>query len=179
MVRASIPLALASCFSLGACGASRSSPPQEPGTGTASHSSPAPAAPPPVAARASEPTAPRPPETSEPRAASPGPAACAEVHIGLDLRALPRGTSPSGIDMFVLGQASDLAGKAPSGAPPEIRTMPGAGLFDAVFRGAAPVDEVERCAQTVAAYLATAPLLPILMEPAAQVITACRPCSPP
>lgn len=115
-------------------------------------------------------------DVAEPPIAASEGTACAEVRVGLDLRALPAGTGTGGIDLFVRGQASDLVGRAPAGLRPEIRTMPGAGVFDAVFRGATEGDAVSRCEQAVAAYLATSPRLPITMEPAASVIAACRAC---
>ncbi|MBI2893409.1 MAG: hypothetical protein HYY06_07640 [Deltaproteobacteria bacterium] len=123
--------------------------------------------------------APPPLEVPQQSTASPEDAACAEVQIGLDLRALPTGTSDSGMRMFVLGEADDLSSNAPAGPRPTIRVTPGTTVFAAAFGGTDDADAVSRCERTVTAYLPTAPRLPILMAPAARVITACRPCPGP
>jgi hypothetical protein len=101
---------------------------------------------------------------------------CARTSIGLDLRALPTGTSSSGIEMFGRGEASDFVGLAPASAAPQIFMTPGTASFVAVFEAASDVDAKAQCEQTVAAYLPTGPRLPILMTPAAHVTEACGTC---
>jgi hypothetical protein len=103
-------------------------------------------------------------------------AACANVSIGLDLRALPTNSSTGGIDMFVGAQADDFVDAAGPGARPEIRSQSGLGGFDATFRGATPAAVMARCQSTVRAYLASAPRLPIIMAPAATITQQCRLC---
>jgi hypothetical protein len=93
-----------------------------------------------------------------------------EAEIGLDLRALPTGTSP---DQFVLGQGQDIRDLAPSGVDIEIRHVPGAGVLYAVFRSPAN-DARAACAQVIGAYLAHAPKLPVVMTSAAQLVTPCH-----
>lgn len=100
---------------------------------------------------------------------------CVVVHLGFDLRALPTNTSPSGVDMFVLHQADELR-RATPGAPPRFGHFPGTGVLYAFFDGGRGPAEVARCERALAAYLPTAPRLPIQMEPAVQVTEPCRPC---
>lgn len=103
---------------------------------------------------------------------------CAVAHLGLDLRALPTRTSPSGVDMFVLGQADHLRELA--GAPPlRVGHIPGTGVLYAYFDAATPAAALSRCERSVAQYLAAAPRLPVTMEPGAQLIDTCRACDPP
>lgn len=125
-----------------------------------------------------EPTpTPQPTPTLEP-APPPDPSAsreCVEVHLGLDLRALPTNTSPSGVDMFVLHQADELR-RATPGVPPRIGHVPGTGVLYAFFDGGRGPAEVARCERALAAYLPAAPRLPVHMEPAVSVTEPCRPC---
>ena len=100
---------------------------------------------------------------------------CVVVHLGLDLRALPTNSSPSGVDMFVLHEADELR-RATPGAPPRIEHVPGAGVLYAFFDEGRGPAEVARCERALAAYMPTAPRLPILMEPAVHVTEPCQPC---
>ena len=127
---------------------------------------PAPAAPTPR-----QPSPEPPPQPVQP----PLPPFCAEVDIGLDLRALPTHAGQNGIDMFVRGEAQDLRDVTP-GDPPRIVTASGAGSLQARFDATSANAALTRCEQAVAAYLKTAPKLPILMTPAAHVTTPCRRC---
>lgn len=116
-----------------------------------------------------------PPE--EDRPASQASLACAEVHLGLDLRALPTNTTPEGIDMWVRGQAWDLQ-EAASGEPaPRTYVMQGAGSVHGQFDAPTESGALARCEQALAAYLPTAPNLPLIGSgSAAHVIVPCRPC---
>ena len=102
--------------------------------------------------------------------------ACAEVDIGLDLRALPTNTAPGGIDLFVRGEAWDFQSAAPQDSEPRVHLMEGVGALHAFFDGATEVEAIARCEATVAAYLPTAPNLPMGHGSAASVITPCHPC---
>lgn len=81
--------------------------------------------------------------------------------------------------MFVRGEAQDLRDVTPGDPPPRIYTTPGAGLLQARFDAATASAALTRCEQAVDAYLKTAPTLPILMTPAADVTVPCRPCPGP
>lgn len=109
--------------------------------------------------------------------ASPAPP-CAEVQIGLDLRALPTRTSSRGIDLFVAAQTGEFEDKAPPGTPLRFLHWPGLGLFQASFDDPDPKAALARCEATVTRYLASAPRLPVIHQPAARVASPCKPCSP-
>jgi hypothetical protein len=103
--------------------------------------------------------------------------ACALVSIAFDHRALPTTTSPEGFDNWVVGNADDIRRAAPPGAPPRMYTQPGGGRVDALFDGATAEDVLSRCQATVAAYLPTAPALPLIgYGSAAHVVVPCSPC---
>lgn len=103
--------------------------------------------------------------------------ACAFVSIGFDRRALPTNTSPEGFDLWVAGEADDLRRAAPEGASPRMYTEPGAGHVNALFDGATDEEVLARCERTVAAYLPTAPNLPLIgFGSAAHVTIPCRRC---
>jgi hypothetical protein len=125
---------------------------------------------------ASEPAAEPAAEPVAEPAAEPAPAACARVHLGLDLRAIGSDRSQSGIDMFVLSQAQELLDRAPPGPEPIVRHLPGTGILDVDFGAPSEPEALERCERALAAYLPEAARLPILMEPAVQVIEPCAPC---
>jgi hypothetical protein len=95
-----------------------------------------------------------------------------EVELGLDLRALPQPASAEMIDTFVLGQGDKLRERAQAGVGVEIRHLPGAGVLYARFRGP---DASRVCAEVIAGYLAGAPRLPVIDEPAVHVTTPCHP----
>jgi hypothetical protein len=101
--------------------------------------------------------------------------ACAEVGLGIDLRALPTDTSIAGIDSFVLGEGQDLRDAAPAGAPLRVYPISGWGTLRAQFDGATPAEALARCERTVAAYLPGAPRLPDASA-AVSVTSACRAC---
>lgn len=130
-------------------------------------------APPPASPR------PEPPPPSQPPPATPATsplAACAEADIGLDLRALPTDAGVDGIDLFVRGEAQDLRDVTPGQPPPRIFVTSGVGSLHALFDADSAAAAMTRCERAVAAYLATAPRLPVLMTPAADLTAACRPC---
>jgi hypothetical protein len=106
-----------------------------------------------------------------PSARNPPRAVVVEVELGLDLRALPVSPSEDMIDRYVLGQGDRLRERAPAGVDVEIRHIPGAGVLYARFRGS---DPRSACALTIADYLADAPRLPIIDEPAVHVTTPCH-----
>jgi hypothetical protein len=112
-----------------------------------------------------------PPEPAQPAL----PPFCAEVDIGLDLRALPTHAGPDGVDMFVRGEAQDLR-DVTAEDPPRIFTTRGVGTMRARFDATSASAAQSRCERAVAAYLKTAPRLPVLMTPAAHVTTSCRSC---
>jgi hypothetical protein len=109
-------------------------------------------------------------------ASSPPP--CAEAEVGLDVRALPTSTSSAGIDRFVAAQVSQFEGHAPPGPPIRFVYWPGTGLFQATFDAPNPTVALARCRATVTRYLASAPRLPVVRQPAAHVVSACKPCGP-
>lgn len=109
------------------------------------------------------------------RPASPHP--LVEAELGLDLRALPTGSTPDEIDMYVLGQGDDLRGMAPAGVDVEIRHMPGAGVLFARFRAPDLATARAACEHTLEAYLAQAPRLPVIHEPGVQLTTPCHAAS--
>lgn len=114
----------------------------------------------------------------ESSASSSRPAApCAEVSIGLDLRVLPSDPSPSSIEHYVSAQADRLVGHAQAGEQPRVEAARDHGAMRAWFDGSTDVDAIARCERTVDAYLASAPRLPVLMEPAADVTSPCRACA--
>ena len=100
-----------------------------------------------------------------------------EAALGLDLRALPTGSTPDEIDMYVLGQGDDLRRMAPAGVAVEIRHMPGAGVLDARFRAPDLATARTACEHTIEAYLAQAPRLPVIHEPGVQLTTPCHEAS--
>jgi len=103
--------------------------------------------------------------------------ACAFVSIGFDRRALPTSISPEGFDNWVRGNADDLRKAAPAGASPRMYTEPGGGSVHALFDGATEDQVLARCEKTLAAYLPTAPNLPLIGSGSAtHVIIPCRRC---
>jgi hypothetical protein len=155
-----IPLRRAACIAalMSACSAP---PPPIP-------AEPAPAEPTP---REPTPVPEPPPEPAQPAL----PPFCAEVDIGLDLRALPTHAGLDGVDMFVRGEAQDLR-DVTAGDPPRIFTVSGVGSMKARFDATSANAAQSRCERAVAAYMQTAPTLPVLMTPAAHVTTPCRGC---
>jgi hypothetical protein len=121
----------------------------------------------------SSPAVPEPPAAPA-EAALPGGGGAAAATIGLDLRALPTNAGAQGTDMFVLGQGDRIRRLAPAGVEVEIRHVPGSGVLIPVFRAATAAEAEAVCAQVVAAYLEHAPRLPVIMEPAAQLVEACH-----
>ncbi len=131
--------------------------------------SPAPEAEPP----APEAEPPAPAMSAEVRGTSP---ACVFASISLDSRALPTSTTPDGFDFWVRGEADDLRRAAPPGVAPRMYTGPG-GHVDALFDGATMAGALAACEQTVTAYMASAPNLPLIgLGSAAHVTTPCRSC---
>ncbi|MBI5501740.1 MAG: hypothetical protein HY907_15960 [Deltaproteobacteria bacterium] len=118
------------------------------------------------------------PSTDASVAAQASPAGCVAARVGLDLRALPVGTSTSGIDMFVAGQIDDIRRLVPAGVSAEFFVTSGVSSFDAVFRAGTPEDAAAACRRTLDAWLPTAPRLPVIMEPAATA-GPCEPCASP
>lgn len=112
-----------------------------------------------------------------PPAASANPR-CAEVQIGLDLRALPTNRSNKGVDLFVAAQTSQFEAKAPPGPALRFMHWPGLGLFQASLDGPNWKAALARCEAAVTRYLASGPRLPVIRQPAARVISPCSPCSP-
>jgi hypothetical protein len=166
-----------------ACGATPPRLDAPPPASTAPPSSatppPAPLTTPPATPPAEPPPAepPPPPPPVEPTPAAPATAThCAEADIGLDLRALPTDAGLDGIDMFVGGEAQDLRDVTPGQPPPRIFVTAGVGSLHALFDADTAAAAMTRCERAVAAYLATAPRLPVLMTSAADLTTACRRC---
>jgi hypothetical protein len=103
---------------------------------------------------------------------------CAEVAIGLDLRALPRDHSPGAMAHYVGAEAQRFAAQAPPGAQARVERARDHSAFHAWFDADTTATAIARCEETVEAYLAVAPRLPIIMESAARVLTPCRACGP-
>ena len=97
-----------------------------------------------------------------------------EAELGLDLRALPTHATPDAIDAYVLGQGDDVRALAPAGVEIEIRHVPGWGVLVARFRAPELGAARAGCEQTVAAYLAHAPRLPVIHAPGAQLTAPCH-----
>lgn len=136
------------------------------GCGAPARRAPAPRAPAPPA----RPVAPRP----APDAPPPSPHRFVEAELGLDLRALPTGSTPDMIDTYVLAQGDDLRALAPAGVDVEIRHVPGWGVLVTRFRAPELAAAHTACERTVAAYLAHAPQLPVIHAPGAQLTTPCH-----
>ena len=100
----------------------------------------------------------------------------AVAELGLDLRALPTNSSTEAINLFVRGEADDLRRLAPPSSQPEIRWTPGIGWLSVAFSAATAAEAQALCTRVLEAYLAQAPRLPVIFEPAATLI---RPCGPP
>jgi len=166
----------AACIVLLAACSATPPPSTAPATPPAPVLAPEPATPPPANPTTPEPApaTPEPPPTEPPE--PPLPPFCAQVDLGLDLRALPTSTDPDGVDMFVIGEAQDLRDVTFGEPPPRIFNTPGAGILLAKFDATTARSALTRCKQAVAEYMKTAPRLPILMTPAARVTTPCRPC---
>lgn len=96
---------------------------------------------------------------------------CAEVHVGLDRRAIPTTAS---YDAFVGREAGTLATLAPES---RVYRFPGTGVVIAFYQAATGHAAMARCEQTIASYLARAPNLPLIgMGSAASVTEPCAPC---
>jgi hypothetical protein len=160
---------------IGACGPGATSERAEaPAPSSKSpHEAVAPAPRPTVTPRQDAPAAPPPQGQTAP--APP----CAEVAIGLDLRALPHSPSDDSIRLYVLGQIDDLRRSAPAGSVQDVRYQPGVGSMHALFMGATEAEALARCSEAVDGYLPTAPRLPRSMQPAARVLIPCRRCDAP
>jgi hypothetical protein len=112
--------------------------------------------------------------SAEMRGAAP---ACAFVSLSFDHRALPTSTSPEGFANWVAGEADDLRRAAPEGASPRMYIEASASAVNALFDGATDAEVLARCEQTVAAYLPTAPNLPLIgTGSATHVVIPCRLC---
>jgi hypothetical protein len=100
---------------------------------------------------------------------------CATATLGLDLRALPAGTGPAGVDAFVLGQGDAL--RALAGDPPlRLGHIPGVGVLMLTFAASPSEAALARCEGVIARYLERAPRLPVTMDPAASLTEACHAC---
>jgi hypothetical protein len=121
--------------------------------------------------------APRAVPISNQNAPAPTVKACAAVSMGLDLRALPRGSTIEDIDLFVRGEAWEMAGTQVANSP-RVYTMSGVGAFDVAFDDQSSGEAHARCHAAVAAYLPKAPTNAGSTESAASVTTPCRDCPP-
>jgi outer membrane protein OmpA-like peptidoglycan-associated protein len=92
---------------------------------------------------------------------------------------LPAGSPAGAIDMFNGAQATDFAEGAPDRPVPRLFTQPGVGGFVGAFDAATPAEALAHCQRAVGAYLPAAPRLPVIMDPAAQVVEPCAPCPAP
>jgi hypothetical protein len=108
----------------------------------------------------------------------------AETELGFDLRALPTGSSSAQIDLYVVGQGSDIAGRAPRGVTVEVRHVPGTGILYLSFRSNDGGAALAACRDVIAWYMPHAPTLPgmeyvtdaggIALVPAVDVTAACH-----
>lgn len=106
-----------------------------------------------------------------------GPVPCAEVAVGIDLRAYPVGTPPS--DLRNLGEADDMRRALPGEPEPEMLMTPGASGFAGRFRRPPGDDALDACRRALAVYLDGAPRMPITFDSAAHVTVDCQPCEAP
>jgi hypothetical protein len=109
-------------------------------------------------------------------AAAPG--GCAEVGIGLDLRALPTGSDQRDIQWYTQGQASDFEALAPAGVRVELFVASGGvSTFDARIFASSGSEALRHCRAMTEAFIPKAPGRPGSDESGGSVTSPCEPCA--
>lgn len=123
---------------------------------------------------------PEPAAVNEPLAQEPQskePENCAEVGIGLDLRALPQPVSDADVRMYTLGQADDFRQTVPTTTRVEIYMRDGVAAFTAKLYSTSEPDLVAICSSIAEEFIAGVPGHPLAIgESGGSIIEPCALC---
>ncbi len=103
--------------------------------------------------------------------------ACAEVTIGLDLRALPTGTTTQDITRYTRARADELRNMAGPSAAPLIYIAEGVSTFRAELFADTERDAIATCRDVSWRFIPTVPGHPLSREPGGSIMSPCRPCA--
>lgn len=103
-------------------------------------------------------------------------AGCARVGIGLDLNALPTGSSAASIDGYTRTRAAEFTALAPDDVTVELGFYSGVSVFEASLRAASNDRAIEQCNVMTAAFIPTVPGRPGSRESGGSVHEPCGPC---